>query len=109
MAILVLSCALLSFGRSILVYHSADLYWVGDNAVGFAQGWTAAESALETSLLQAWIDSQIGIFLLEREKIGLAVANELESASKSELYRDHNGYIDALLAPLRGYLGQPTT
>jgi succinoglycan biosynthesis transport protein ExoP len=48
----------------------------------------------------AWIDSQIGIFMLERDKIGQAVAKKLELAKNTDIQQPEESFLGSLIAPL---------
>jgi succinoglycan biosynthesis transport protein ExoP len=53
----------------------------------------------------AWIDSQIGILMLERDKIGLVVAQQLELAKKPGLYEKDEGFLGTLITAVTGLFG----
>jgi len=53
----------------------------------------------------SWIDSRLGMLLLERDKIGLAVADRLRLAKRPEIFEPDDGFLQALTAPIMKLFG----
>jgi polysaccharide biosynthesis transport protein len=55
-----------------------------------------------------WIDSQVGVLTLERDKIGQLVAEKLNLATKPEIYDPGDGVISGLLATISRFFQRET-